>query len=72
MSLPKIGLAFGTLLTGMLSLAFAATISGTILWALWEYIFDVIPGVTECLTTSIGWFEAVAVAWISGIIFGRK
>ena len=49
---------------GFVVIAVIAVLGGTIVWALWDNVMPKLFGLPD-----IGWWEAVSLSWITGILF---
>jgi hypothetical protein len=62
-----------TILIGLLILFFVCTITGTIVWLLWDVTIPVIFTklcMTGWLPMTINWWSAVKFSWLVGALFG--
>ncbi len=62
----------GLSLLGIVIIAFASLISGTIVWLIWPHIIPVVlPGLVAkgIIVGNLGWWKSVLLSWIIGTLF---
>ena len=68
----KIGVVILAALGGLLVIALAAVLGGTLVYWLWPHVIPVVfPGPVEAgaLAGSLLWWKAVMFTWVCGILF---
>ena len=70
-NMEKVSTAIGALVLGAFLIFLGATLSGTILWCIYPHIFDLFPNASNAgiLAPTMGWWNAVCVTWIAGILW---
>ena len=69
-NMDKLAQFFGLIILAAFMVFFGAVLSGTILWAIYPHIFAFFPNAAKAgvLAPTLGWWDAVCVTWIFGIL----
>jgi hypothetical protein len=68
----KLVVLIGATLLGLILVAVAAVVGGTIVWLIWPHVLPVVlPGAVAAGTVAgtLTWWKAVLLTWLCGILF---
>jgi hypothetical protein len=64
----KFLIAIGGIVIATLTIAFAAVISGTVVWATYPHIHALFPTAT-IIPNELGWWDSVCITWLIAALF---
>jgi hypothetical protein len=68
----KLAVVIGAVFVGLIVIALAAVLGGTIVWLIWPHVIPVVlPGLVAsgAIAGKLLWWKAVLLTWLCGILF---